>query len=485
MTRSAAIPCVCSLAILAVVGCKTQRGAERGPDPTPTEPLVEEEPAPAVDASGPGFQCDATDPAPWPMFQRDAARRGATTASAIEQPAVLWSSEVGITGWLNSPVIADGHVFVASSGQLWNKPDGGDGVFAFTLAGEQVWFRELPGDANGIAYEGCRIFATSDAGVIAALDARTGEPLWQREIEGGKLYTNPMPLGGRVYVGNAEGALFALDQATGETVWAKALGGAIRGGVASDGERLFVGTQARLVAALDAADGKTVWSQKLEDPAAKEIYPTPTVVGSTVVFGYARDTAYDDPALVAFDTVTGELAWQGTNPRGLSGGWGNLRSSPALVDGVLVWGEPYSNRLVAADASSGEVLRSTPSGVCMFEHWPSPAAAGDRIYLPRHDGGLYAADASTGALVWSLYLGDSRFPPAPFPPALRESAWDRCVWEPPVGEPIYASPAIAEDGTVFIVTGEGWLHAIGEGGSTASPSASSAHESEEGEQSQK
>jgi outer membrane protein assembly factor BamB len=417
------------------------------------------------------------------MFQRDGARHGAADAPPIETPTVRWSREVGIAGWLNSPIVANGHVFVATSGQVWNKPDGGDGVVAFTRDGESAWFRGLPGDPNGLAYERCRLFVTSDAGVVAAIDSRSGELLWERELEGGKVYTHPLPLRGKIYVGNADGTLFALDQTTGETVWARALGATIRGGVASDGERLYLGTQGRLVAALDAESGDVVWSDELDDPNATEIYPTPTIVGGTVVFGYARDTYYEEPAFVAFDTATGESAWQATNPRDLGGGWANIRSSPALVDGTLVWGEPYSNRVVMADASTGEVLRSTPTGRCMFEHWPSPATAGGVIYLPRHDGGFYALDVASGALRWSLYLGDSRLPPAPFPSKLRETSWDRCAWEPPVGHPIYASPAIGDDGTVFVATGDGWLHAIGEANeSSAAPTAS---EPQQGEQPEK
>lgn len=446
-----------ALVLLAVaVGCASPRPAA----PVATEPLIEKPVADSNATEGPArFECDEAD-VDWPMFQRNVQRVGTTEAPPIASPRVAWSNRVGISGWLNSPLIADGRVFAPSSGQVWNRPDGADGVYAFDLAsGEQQWFVSTADDANGAAYHRCRVFTTSDAGTVTAVHAQTGKTLWVTELAG-KIYANPLVIDGLVIVGGERGELAALDSSTGEPVWKRHVGGPVRGGASADDERVFVTTETGHVVALRYKDGQPQWSVRID--GAKSAYGLPTVAGGKIFVGFVRDTSYNTPAVAAYDAATGTELWRARNSRDLSGGWGNVRSSPALVDGHLYWGEPYSNRIVALDVLGGDVATSTPAGVCTFPHWPSPAVAQDIVYLPRHDGGLYAVNATDGSLAWSFYLGDAKSVSQTFPPEHQAPGADRCQWEPPFGRPIYASPAVASDGTVIVGTGDGWLHAIRE-----------------------
>jgi len=398
------------------------------------------------------------------MFQKDVGRTAESTAPAIRTPTIRWSRAVGIAGWRNSPVVVEDTVFVGSNGQVWNQPDGGDGVAAVDLAsGDTKWFHSADGDVNGVAYTSCRVFATTDSGKVLGLDARSGELLWVIDIAGQKFYSNPLVLGDLVYVGDSRGTVWAINARDGKASWTRSFSGSVRGGVSSDGTRLFVTTQTKQVAALDPRDGGALWSTTLSDPNATEIYAAPTVIGDIVVVSYIRDTYYNQPALIAYDVERGGEVWSASNPNGHKGGWGNIRSSPAIVGPKLVYGEPRSNRVVTLDWQTGAVTDSQPSGPCMFQHWPSPAVAQGMYYLPRHDGGFYAFDAATGGVVWGLYLGDSTRPPLPFPDEMTSDTWDRCSWDPSVGKPIYASPAIADDGTVLVATGDGYLHAIADG----------------------
>jgi len=397
----------------------------------------------------------------WTMFQADAARSGAISAPVIRKPSVKWKTQVGIQGWLNNPVIAGGLVFVGSNGQVWNKPDASDGVWAIDMKdGKVAWFTPFDDDVNGVAYVACRVIATSDDGSVRALNAATGKVVWSHRASDAKVYTNPLVLGQMVVVGNAEGIVSALRVETGEVRWTYDAGSAIRGGLSADGAHVYVATEEGVISAINQANGMLVWEERGLSPW--QMYGAPTLVSGQIVQGYARDTTYETPALASYDTSTGRLIWNAGNPLGLKAGWGNIRSSPAVWRGVLVWGEPYSNRVVGGQLQRGEVLWSSSAGACFFPHFSSPAIASGTAYIGRTDGGLYAFDVASGEESWRIYLGQQTLAGQNFPEQLTEAYWDRCLWGPDVGHSIYASPAIASDGTIVVGSLEGWLYAVGE-----------------------
>lgn len=369
-----------------------------------------------------------------------------------------WRVDVGIQSWLNSPVIAGGYVFVGSSGSSWNKPDASDGVYAIGLKdGEVRWFAPTEGDVNGVVYADCLVISTSDDGHVRAHRATSGDLAWSRSFADRKVYTHPLVIARTIFVGDSDGRVHALDLKSGATVWENDMGAPVRGGLASDGVRVYAGAENGSLKAFDATTGSETWAASL---APWAIYGVPTVVASKVVIGFVRDSTHSSPALAAFDAETGEPDWRASNPRGFQGGWGNVRSSPAVWRDHLIWGEPHSNRIVALQIESGEIVWSTPAGPCTFPHWPSPAVVRDHILIPRHDGGLYMLDASNGELEWSYFLGDRTRVGSAFPESYSRARWNACESDPPIGRPVFASPAIAPDGTIVIGTGEGVLFAI-------------------------
>lgn len=134
-------------------------------------------------------------------------------------------------------------------------------------AGPTPGFPYAPAVADGRVVAGSRAFG---GGVVRALDAATGEPLWEPRSLGQDVST-PAVAGGRGYaaVGTGEsdaGRVVALDLATGETVWRDAVGWAPRsaavggdilvvvGGTREDGGR---------VRAYDRASGDARWTRRL------------------------------------------------------------------------------------------------------------------------------------------------------------------------------------------------------------------------------
>lgn len=432
-------------------------GTQETADPRPVETKESVDPAPASLVEK---RCDLPVSGPWSTFQGDARRHGVSTARAIQQPTIRWRADVGIQGWLNNPVIAADYVFVGSNGSIWNKPDASDGVYALDLeSGAVRWFSPAKNDVNGVAYADCMVISTSDDGTVRAHDALTGEVVWLHRVPDRKVYTNPLVVGRRVFTGDSEGFIRSFDLRSGEEQWIADMQGAIRGGLSSDGRKVYAASEKGLIRAFNLETGSPAWSARLEPWG---VYGAPTIVSGKLVVGFTRDTMYSRPAMAAFDLETGRQVWKASNPRGYGGGWGNVRSSPTVYRNLLIWGEPYSNRIVALDLDKGDVRWSSPNGPCLFPHWPSGAIARDQVVMPRHDGGLYALSAEDGAALWSIYLGDRTRAGTEFPKAHKEARRGRCEWDPPVGRPIFSSPAIAADGTILVGTGEGVLYAIEE-----------------------
>lgn len=121
---------------------------------------------------GPAYSDTITynaDPAAWPAFRHDSAHTGITGDTLTLPLAVNWETQ--LAGALTPPVAADGCVFTAS-----------------------------------------------DNHSVYALDAGTGQLLWQYTT-GGAVYRAPAYWQGRLYVGSMDGYCYCLKAATGELIW--------------------------------------------------------------------------------------------------------------------------------------------------------------------------------------------------------------------------------------------------------------------------
>ena len=137
--------------------------------------------------------------------------------------------------------------------------------------------------------------------------------------EGGA--NQPMPLvhNGIMYLANTANTMQALDAATGDLIWQNQFGtGAIVGfgsmrNIAIYQDKVFVATTDARLVALDARTGKTVWNIVIAD-AAKGFSNTsgPIVVRGKVIQGLQGCGNYRNERcfVSAYDANTGKLLWQ-------------------------------------------------------------------------------------------------------------------------------------------------------------------------------
>ena len=132
-----------------------------------------------------------------------------------------------------------------------------------------------------------------------------------------------------------------------------------------------------------------VWTFEAGGP----VRSSPAMVDGVVYVGS------HDGNLYALDAATGSLRWSFPTA-------GAVRSSPAVVDGV-VYVTSWDGNAYAVDAATGqERWRSSIGGLADS----SPVVANGIVYVASSD--LYALDAATGVELWNFQTSFAA-PPAP------------------------------------------------------------------------
>jgi outer membrane protein assembly factor BamB len=199
---------------------------------------------------------------------------------------VRWQAEAG---WgLSSPVVAQGRVYLLDSELL--APKAKERLRCFDEAtGAIVWTH-----AYGVAYpdwafdptqeigpvatpivEGGKVYAVGRLGHLFCLNARTGEVLWQKNLE--QEYKAPFAPGmpsplieGDLLIlfagGKPDACIVALNRDTGQEAW-KALDESLTASspivIQAGGKRQLIVWTQESVTSLDPASGQTWWRQPL------------------------------------------------------------------------------------------------------------------------------------------------------------------------------------------------------------------------------
>lgn len=238
--------------------------------------------------------------------------------------------------------------------------------------------------AHRVVYVGGQDSSEPTLGHVFALDAETGEELWEATQPGGGALTGIGVCCGMVFAGTIfEHKLHAYDALTGEERWALQATGAVSA-VTVVGQRLFVQTNSYQVYALDSLTGAILW-QKRVPYAASTAHPA---VASGSVFVAA------DNKVRALRARDGSLRWKVNLPA-------VAFSSPTVVNGVVYEGVVEAG-VYALSAKTGAVLWHQPVGGGTET---TPSVDAHSVYVGDGDGNLYAFDRATGTPRWTTSLG--------------------------------------------------------------------------------
>ena len=296
--------------------------------------------------------------------------------------SVRWSTFSTGTAWAGTALLLVGDLVIYPN--VW--------IYAFDRStGDVRWV--FPRGPNGpagytsLSTDSVRVFAPSYAGGVYALEAATGQLLWNTLIATDTNPTvvwDPVVNAGLVvasfrrFEGNRlpTGGVVALDARTGAIVWRRELlplstgmgaGGYRR--VAFYGGMVIVSSADGRMYGLDRATGNDVWVY-LKAPG--QDMSTVVVAGTTVV------VASGDETLTGLDANTGVQLWQ-VNPHR-----GSISSLMTVADGV-VYLSFNSGQLSALDPVGGQLLWST-AWTDSLQFVSFPAVDATRLYAPALNG---------------------------------------------------------------------------------------------------
>jgi outer membrane protein assembly factor BamB len=376
----------------------------------------------------------ATAMSDWTQPGGKAAHR-AGHAALSATPQRVWSASIGAGEGRRSrisaaPVVAGGRVFAMDS-------DGS--VTATGTGGDRLWQADLDGAAGltggGLATDGARVYATTGAGTLVALDAGSGAELWRQRFDA-PVGAAPAIEDGRVFVVARDGSAWGVEAATGKVAWigqgTPAIAGKVGAGApAVAGDRVILPFSSGEVRAVARADGTLLWSGEVAGRRLGRAFATlrdftgdPVIAGDTV---YAATSA---GRLAALDLGTGVPRWEAKE--GAQG--------PVWPVGDTLFLVSDENRLVRLDAGTGATVWAVDLPYYVKEKTKrqqkivvhhGPVLAGGRLWIASGDDRLRGFDPVSGALLAEVDL--------------------------PGGAA--AAPAVA-GGTLYVVTANGQLHAF-------------------------
>jgi outer membrane protein assembly factor BamB len=362
----------------------------------------------------------------WPQW-RGPNRDGAIASFAPprawpDQLTRKWKVDVGL-GY-STPILVGARVY------MFSRKDDNEVLAALDAAtGQAVWQTSYPapftinpaaarhekGPKSTPTFASGKLYTLGMSGIVTAFNAADGKQVWQKPASRvGPLYHTAMsPLVDRGMVivhvgGHNQGALTAFDPNTGSVKWAWNGDGPSYGSpiVAelAGTRQVIVFTQENLVGVSEAS-GELLWKRPFTTSFSQNAI-TPMMYGDTVIVSGL------EKAVTAFRVVKRDNQWTTENV------WENQEVSLYMANGVIVrdmvvgMSHRKSGQFFALDARSGKTLWTSPPRQATNA---AISYAGDVLFLLKDDGELIVAKASASA----------------FEPVKRYTVADSATWAAP------------------------------------------------------
>jgi outer membrane protein assembly factor BamB len=321
-----------------------------------------------------------------PVVGDQADEAAASTPVQKLNPRVAWSKELG--GSVEQPIapLNQDRVIVGDSSGTVTCLDLRDGSTA--------WNRELGSSAS--VSDGCGDAAVvcTESGSVSRLDSGSGDEIWA--------YRCGAPVGGGagsdgelVCFVDGNGILHALNADTGEQLWELQGMGPVQHAPAVTESGIFVANWASRVFRV-SRDGKKMWEYTVPSNKYYSAGGGRPAVGNGLVVACCSERKDSDiPSVFALDASTGKLVW---GVRAGSVGY----CSPAIQD-KRAYVTDLSGEVVCLSLDDGKtVWRAKTAGSIWSQH---PCISGGRVFVCSSGGKITVLSAQTGSVIDEIDLG--------------------------------------------------------------------------------
>ena len=239
---------------------------------------------------------------------------------------------------------------------------------------------------------GNRLFATSSAGLVTAVDIDTGETIWRRDLKlpvsAGVGYGDAL-----VYVGTSEGEVIAMYAVNGETVWRAELEGEILASPMAGEGIAVVPTSVDRVIGLSTVDGSRKWSLRETTPRLSLRGRSRPLVRNDIAFA-----GFEDGKLLLIRLNNGQILWE--NRVGDAVGKSELErladvdTRPVLIDNT-VYAAAYQSHVVAINAPSSRIVWKNNTST-----FQDMAVDDAHVYVTDDHDVVVAIDRRSGLTAW-------------------------------------------------------------------------------------
>ena len=347
----------------------------------------------------------------WPWFGRD-CETGRWTAISLKPPLRLaWRINTGSRNQsANSPILYRRKLYVGT--HLCDATPNPPALLCISPStGRRVWQCALDGDVifSPAAFDG-KVFVTTNRGTTYALDAKSGDVIWSRNMWGKhstseyhKFPAPVIPYDGNLIVPCEYGPVAMHDGKTGKVLFRHEVSPVNKrylyfsGPFPHRGVLYWANRYSTL--AQDLASGRTLWEVNTRELGTRGV-----AMGVVRDGGFYQNSA---TSVMAFDCKSGRLLWHRPTR---SGCW--AVASPVVGEDRVIGG---GVERVCLSRRNGEVLWTFGTRLTRRQAarnrdhtlggQSTPCVAGDVVYFGGENGYLYALDVKTGRLLWKYAVG--------------------------------------------------------------------------------
>jgi outer membrane protein assembly factor BamB len=298
-----------------------------------------------------------------------------------------------------------------------------------------AWETYVSGGASvgsGVQYGDGIVFPGSFESHQMALDAKTGDVLWDVQTKSGMIFAGAYYQGKFIRGGPFDNALYCFNATTGEIMWTFNPGthdGYWCTGLAAAYGMVYGLNKDGHLYAVDVDTGKLVWAYKGPGPL---FFPGNPVVADGKVYATTGQAAsfnpdtgeYSKSEFACLDAYTGQVIWkmpvEAYPPRESTAiAYGNLYLVPGFVKEQQMDEYVTFDQVWAIGTQPWPMWRHDPAHTAVGQSGPanltlkwkftttgavvsSPSIAEGRVYFGSRDEHVYCVDAETGAFIWDF-----------------------------------------------------------------------------------